>query len=174
MEKIEIEKIDEKGDYQASEAYKRLRTNLQLCGADRKVIVVSSCMPNEGKTTTTMNLAISLAEVGKKVLFIDADLRKSILAGKFHIDREIKGLSHYLSGQNGFKEILNETNVAGFHMVLAGPMMPNPAEMLSRESFKEMVNYARTIYDYVIIDAPPIGSVIDAAIIAPALTVSPS
>ena len=74
MKKIEIEKIDEKGDYQASEAYKRLRTNLQLCGADRKVIVVSSCMPNEGKTTTTMNLAISLAEVGKKVIFIDADL----------------------------------------------------------------------------------------------------
>lgn len=168
MAKIEVQKIDDMTDYHASEAIKRLRTNLQLCGADRKVIVMTSCLPNEGKSTTSMNLCISLAETGKKVLLIDADLRKSVMAHRLHLSSSKKGLSHFLSGMDVFRDVINETNIPGLHMVLAGPTMPNPAEMLARDTFKQMLSYAKTVYDYIIIDAPPIGAVIDAAIIAPA------
>ena len=167
MAKIEVQKIDEIIDYQASEAIKRLRTNLQLCGSDRKVIVMTSCLPNEGKSTTSMNLCISLAETGKRVLLIDADLRKSVMAHRLHLSSAEKGLSHSLSGMEVFKNVINQTNVPGLDIILAGPTMPNPAEMLARDSFKQMISYARTMYDYVIIDAPPIGAVVDAAIIAP-------
>lgn len=167
MQKIEVKKIEEKEDYQSNEAYKRLRTNLQLCGAERKVIVISSCLPNEGKSTTTMNLSISLAEVGQRVLLVDADLRKSVMAGKYHIGRMTKGLSHYLAGQVPLEQIVCETNISGLNVILAGPTMPNPAEMLASDIFKRLLKEARQVYDYVIVDAPPIGSVIDAAIIAP-------
>lgn len=167
MAKIELQKLDERTDYAASEAYKRLRTNLQLCGADKKVILATSTLPNEGKSTTTVNLAISLTELDKKVLFIDADLRKSVLAGRFHLHEAVRGLSHYLAGQAEMEQIINDTNVFGMDMVLAGPNLPNPSEMLSKEAFRGLIRYAREVYDYVIIDAPPVASVIDAVIIAP-------
>lgn len=153
MAKIEINKLDESDDYQVSEAYKRLRTNLQLCGLDRCVLVATSCFLNEGKSTTTLYLAISLAEMGKKVFFIDADLRKSVLAGRFHLRNAVSGLSHYLSGMETFKDVVNDTTVSGLHMILAGPIMPNPSEMLSGDAFKILVNYARNVYDYGIQDS---------------------
>ena len=168
MQKIEIRKIEDKDDYQSSEAYKRLRTNLQLCGAERKVIVISSCLPSEGKSTTTVNLCISLAEMGQRVLLVDADLRKSVMVGRYHITRMTRGLSHYLAGQAEAEQIFCETNIPGLDMILAGPTLPNPAEMLAGDVFKSLIRQVRNLYDYVIIDAPPIGSVIDAAIIAPA------
>ena len=80
MENVEI-KVQEM-DYSGTEAYKSLRTNLQFCGEDKKVIAVTSCTPNEGKSSVTMNLAVSMAEAGKKVILIDADMRKSVLVGK--------------------------------------------------------------------------------------------
>lgn len=167
MAKIDLQKLDESVDYAASEAYKRLRTNLQLCGADKKVILATSTFPNEGKSTTTVNLAVSLTEIDKKVLFIDADLRKSVLTGRYQIQEAVRGLSHYLAGQETLDQIINETNISGMDMILAGPNLPNPSEMLSREAFQNLINYGREHYDYVIIDAPPVASVIDAVVIAP-------
>lgn len=117
MQKIEIRKIEDKDDYQSSEAYKRLRTNLQLCGAERKVIVISSCLPSEGKSTTTVNLCISLAEMGQRVLLVDADLRKSVMVGRYHITRMTRGLSHYLAGQAEAEQIFCETNIPGLDMI---------------------------------------------------------
>ena len=94
---VKVNLNDWKQDYQMDEAYKALRTNLQFCGADKKVIAFTSCTPNEGKSNVTSHLAASLAESGKSVLLIDADLRKSVLLGRVEVDGEVLGLTHYLS-----------------------------------------------------------------------------
>ena len=98
---VNVEIKTQKLDYSGAEAYKSLRTNLQFCGEDKKVIAITSCTPNEGKSSVTMNLAVSLADAGKKVLLIDADLRKSGLVGRTKVKESIKGLTHYLSKTGG-------------------------------------------------------------------------
>jgi len=152
--------------YRTNEAYKALRTNIQFCGSNIKSICITSCLPNEGKSNVSFNLARSLAESGKKVIFIDADLRKSILVGKYRPDQAVIGLSHYLSGQNGIDEILYETNIENLDIIFTGTMPPNPAELLSSDIFGDLLKIFRKVYDYIIIDTPPIGSVIDSAIVA--------
>ena len=153
-------------DYHVDEAIRVLRTNLQFCGEDKKVIAVTSSIPGEGKSNVSLRLAISLAEVGKKVILIDADLRKSVLAQKINGVVPSKGLSHYLSGQDGLTDIVNSTNIENLYLVVAGPVPPNPAELLNEEPFAKMLEVLRSVYDYVIIDTPPLGNVIDSAIIA--------
>lgn len=153
-------------DYSATEAYKSLRTNLQFCGEDKKVIAITSCTPNEGKTSVAMNLAISLADAGKKVLLIDADLRKSVLVGRTKVRGMSKGLTHYLSRQASLIDVICSTNVPNFHMIFAGPVPPNPAELLGGKLFKEMIKSLRKIYDYILIDTPPLDSVIDSVVVA--------
>lgn len=158
-------KID-KLSYECDEAYKTLRTNLQFCGDDKKAIVLTSCTPDEGKSTVILRLAISLAEAGKKVLLIDGDLRKSVMTGNFSIPVEVKGLTHFLSGQTFLKDVICETDVKNLDIIFAGPLAPNPAELLGERQFTEMLKYGREQYDYILIDSPPLGSVIDSAIIA--------
>lgn len=153
-------------DYRSNEAYKSLRTNIEFSGADKKVIVFTSCTPNEGKSTVTMGVAMSLVEDGKKVLFIDADLRKSVLIGRHKVAGELKGLSHFLSGQAELKEVLTKTQEPKLNIIFAGVVPPNPAELLGSKKFEALLTGARQNYDYVIIDAPPLGNVIDAAIAA--------
>lgn len=165
MESVIIRKMDDL-DFRSNEAYKALRTNLQFCGADVKVIAITSCTPNEGKTSVTLNLARSLADLGKKVLYIDADLRKSVIIGRYRVEGDVRGLTHFLSGQEPFHNVVYETNVNKLHMVFAGPIPPNPAELLSNRYFKKLIPTLKEVYDYVIIDTPPLGSVIDSAIVA--------
>ena len=165
MLNINIDKL-KKLDNSTNEAYKRLRTNIQFCGSDVKVIALTSTIPNEGKSSVSFNLAASIAESGKKVIFIDADLRKSVLVGRYKINKAVKGLTHYLSGVNPFDEVVYSTNVDNLNVVFSGPVPPNPAELLGNKYFKSLVTMLRRNYDYVIIDTPPIGSVIDAAIVA--------
>lgn len=153
-------------DYRSNEAYKTLRTNIEFSGDDKKVIVFTSSTPNEGKSTVTISLAHSLAEGGKKVLFIDADLRKSVLIGRHKVVGEIKGLSHFLAGQAEVKDIICKTQQEGLCVIFAGVVPPNPAELLGGTKFEAFLASARKAYDYVIVDAPPLGSVIDSAIIA--------
>ena len=153
-------------DYRSNEAYKTLRTNIEFSGDDKKVIVFTSSTPNEGKSTVTISLAHSLAEGGKKVLFIDADLRKSVLIGRHKVVGEIKGLSHFLAGQAEVKDIICKTQQEGLCVIFAGVVPPNPAELLGGTKFEAFLTSARKAYDYVIVDAPPLGSVIDSAIIA--------
>ena len=164
MESIEV-KIPPL-DRRTEEAFKTLRTNLQFCGKDIKSIALTSCTPNEGKTSVSLQLARSLSENGKRVLFIDGDLRKSVLLSRCQIDQTVKGLSHYLSGQCAFTEAVYMTNVRNLHMIFAGPVPPNPAELLGSNAFKIVIEKMKTVYDYIIIDTPPLGSVIDAAVIA--------
>lgn len=165
MPTVNIERL-RKLDYRCNEAYKTLRTNIQLCGSDMKVIMFTSSTPNEGKTSVSFNLAVSLAESGKKVIFIDADLRKSVLVGRYKINKAIKGLTHFLSGMNKFEEVICTTNVDNLYVVFSGIVPPNPSELLANNSFDALVKALRDTYDYVIIDTPPLGSVTDAAIVA--------
>lgn len=161
-----FEFIKEKQDFRTNEAYKTLRTNLVFCGDDIKVIAVTSCMPNDGKSTISRNTAVTLAEAGKRVLFIDADLRKSILTGKIIVDGELVGLSHLLSGQAGLGEVIYQSERKNLNAIFAGSYSPNPAELLGNRRFKQLIAKMRESFDYIIIDTPPLGSVIDAAIIA--------
>lgn len=153
-------------DYRTNEAYKTLRTNIEFSGADNKAIVLTSSTPDEGKSTVSLGLAAALAEGGKRVLFVDADLRKSVLMGRHRVTQEVKGLSHYLSGQAVLDDVIYSTQEEKLHVIFAGIVPPNPSELLGQDKFAHMIQKAKKEYDYVIIDAPPLGSVIDAAVIA--------
>lgn len=163
---INIKLNPTKLDYFRDEAYKSLRTNLQFCGTDKKVIALTSCTPNEGKSNVSFYLSISLAESGKNVLLIDCDLRKSVMLGRVAMEQEIKGVTHYLSRQAKLSEVICTTDVPKFHMIFSGPVPPNPAELLGGKQFRELIRITRDVYDYIIIDTPPLGSVIDSAVIA--------
>ena len=157
----------DKMEYQIAEAYKSLRTNLQFCGEDKKVIAVTSCTPDEGKSSICMQLSISLAESEKRVLLIDADLRKSVLMGRIKVDRQgVKGLTDFLSGQCSLKDTICATDIKYFFLICSGSFPPNPAELLGGKKFRSMVASLREVYDYIIIDTPPLGSVIDSAVAA--------
>lgn len=168
MIKIQLENIEDL-DYARNEAFKSLRTNLMFCGDEMRRILLTSCTPNEGKSTISFYLAKALAEDGKRVVLIDADLRKSVLVGRLGVKaengQEIKGLSHYLSGQASLDEVTCETDIPGLYMVFAGPVTPNPTELLGNKYLEMGLSSYENIVDYVIIDAPPLGSVIDAAIL---------
>ncbi len=153
-------------DYRANEAYKTLRTNIQFCGDEIKVIMMTSCTPNEGKSSVSFNLAVSFAEAGKKVILVDADLRKSVLVGRYKVGEIEGGLSHYLAGQSPLIDVMYQTDIANMDIIFSGTYSPNPAELLSHARFTEMLTSLREEYDYVIIDTPPLGSVIDGAIVA--------
>lgn len=165
METVSITKLINL-DFQGNEAYKTLRTNIQFCGSDVKIIGLTSTIPNEGKSSVSLNLAVSIAESGKKVVFVDGDLRKSVLIGRYKIDRPIKGLTHYLSGINKADEIIYKTSFDNLHMIFSGPIPPNPSELLGSAKFNNLIQVLGQTYDYVVIDTPPIGSVIDGAVIA--------
>ncbi|MDO4650225.1 MAG: CpsD/CapB family tyrosine-protein kinase [Eubacteriales bacterium] len=149
------------------EAYKTLRTNLQFCGKDTKAILFTSCMENEGKTVSVLGVARSFAELGKKVLVIDTDMRKSVMAGRNTDAENVKGLSEILTGLAEVEECIYSTQFENFDLVFAGQYPPNPAELLGSKEFSELLKSMRSQYDYVLIDSTPLGMVIDAAIIAP-------
>lgn len=164
MQEVILRNIEQ--DYRSNEAYKSLRTNIEFSGSDKKVIMFTSCTPNEGKSTVSLSLAMSFVEGGKKVLFIDGDLRKSVLVGRHHVHGEIKGLSHFLSGRVEVSDVIVKTQQEGLFVIFAGIVPPNPAELLGTRRLEALIEGARKAYDYVIIDAPPLGSVIDSAVIA--------
>lgn len=163
METIAINKLISSS---RKEAIKTLRSNIQFCGSDIKVIGFTSSVPNEGKSNVSLNLAVSMAEAGKKVIFIDADLRKSVLLGRYKIKKSVKGLSHYLSGINSITDVIYDANENNLKMIFSGPVPPNPSEILGSEKFITLINMLKDCYDYIIIDTPPLGSVIDSAVIA--------
>ncbi len=154
-------------DFSIQEAYKALRTNLQFCGQDVKIIGITAYGENEGKTIVSLQTAKSFAELNKKVLLIDADMRKSVMAARNTTAVTKCGLSEYLSGQASFEDCLWVTDAPTFHVMFAGQFPPNPVELLNSAHFKALLEKVRAEYDYVIIDTPPLGRVIDAAVISP-------
>ena len=169
MNKITINEFEELR-YGRREAINSLKTNLKFAGNNIKTVAFTSCSPNEGKSTTCFDLAKAFADAGSKVLLIDADMRKTVMLQRYRIDNEgqkVGGLTHYLSGQASLEEIVNSTNIKNLYMILAGPLSPNPAELLSGSRIDDLLKACRNVFDMVIIDTPPLGAVIDAAIIAP-------
>lgn len=155
-----------KKDYFYEEAIKTLRTNIQFTGKNVKTIMFTSCFPNEGKSGVTFQLCQEIGNMGKRVLLIDADIRKSAYVSRYRIKQKVNGLSQYLSGQLAKEFLIYQTNFLNVDIIFAGPMAPNPSELLEEEAFRELLEEVRGCYDYIIIDTPPVGSVIDAAIIA--------
>lgn len=154
------------GDYYYEEAMKTLRTNIQFSGKNNKVILLTSSHSGEGKSDISFNLAVNLGKAGKKVLLIDADIRKSVYKTQFSIKEETLGLSQYLSGQvEKIDEIVYKTNYENLYMILSGPYAPSPTEMLGDEQFGQLLKAARQVFEYVLIDTPPLGTVVDAAVI---------
>ncbi len=161
-----ILKEDTKKDYFVTEAYRTLRTNMQFCGKEVKAIALTSCFPNEGKTTIVIELARSLAEIGNKVLVIDADLRKSLVVRKYTSESGVLGLSQFLSQQVGEEDVLYHTQHKNLDIIFAGQYPPNPVELLGGLNFKKFVEKSKEAYDYILIDTPPLGMVIDSAVVA--------
>lgn len=157
---------EKKMSYLMTEQLKSFRTSLQFCGDDKKVILITSCLPSEGKSTTVTNIAKMISELGKSVLVIDSDMRKSVLASRFLVEGEVKGLSHFLTGQCSLSDAVCATNFPKLHFLLAGPVPPNPSELLSSGRFKAMIEAFRGMYDYILIDSAPIGLVTDGTIVA--------
>jgi capsular exopolysaccharide synthesis family protein len=149
------------------DAYRVLRTNIQFCGVEEqiKTLAITSTNPGEGKTTTSINLAVSLAKSGVRVLLIDADMRKPMILKTFGASNRI-GLSTYISGKADVEDTIIGTTVNNLFVIGCGPIPPNPTELIGTKRFSELMKIAKTKFDMVIIDTPPLGSVIDCAIIA--------
>ena len=159
-------------NFAASEAYKLLRTKLQFSFADEntsRVIGVSSSLSGEGKSVSAVNLAYSLSQLGMKVILIDGDLRRPTLAEKLNIQKR-PGLSDFLTGQSALEQTIRYCGLKGaetaFHVMTAGPNPPNPVELLSSARMTKLIKGLRDIFDYVIIDLPPVCEVSDALAVA--------
>lgn len=159
--------LSERRSYKTTEAYKALRTNIMFSGSDVKVVVITSCSPDDGKSYVSRNLAVSLAQAGKKVLMIDADLRKSAMSGNIEADDEVLGLSHFLTGQAELSDVVMQNkDCENLCAIFAGTFPPDPSELLGGEEFRGLIEKAREDFDYVIIDTPPLGAVIDSAVVS--------
>lgn len=161
-------RVDTQAPFPFVEAYKSLRTNLEfLSGAeDCRMIVVTSSVPNEGKSNVAANLAITMAAGGKRVLLVDADLRKGLMSRYFRIPRAHAGLSGLLSAQNTGDQALVYDKTSHITVMPSGPLPPNAAELLSTPRAASLFAELRKNYDYVIFDTPPVSVVTDAAIIS--------
>lgn len=154
--------------FAASEAYRRLRTNIQFCfsdGENTHVAGVTSPQPSEGKSMTAVNLAYSMAQTGKKVLLIDADMRRSSIAGKLEMDGA-PGLSNLLTTLNSINDVVRRyspsDDTKGFDVITGGDVPPNPSELLNSERMASLVAKLRGYYEFIVIDLPPVGAVADA------------
>lgn len=155
--------------YARSESINMLCTNLSFAGAQTKVIMVTSCRENEGKSTTVIETMRKMAELGHSVVLVDADLRKSVIKETYQLEfsqEEDAGLAHYLSGQAAMEDILYETDIDGAYIVPVGRNVADPMGLLTSDRFKELISWLAASADYVLVDTPPLGMVIDSAEIA--------
>ncbi|HGP3988923.1 TPA: polysaccharide biosynthesis tyrosine autokinase [Klebsiella pneumoniae] len=150
----------------AIEAIRGLRTSLHfaMMEARNNILMISGASPNAGKTFVSSNLAAIISQTGKKVLFLDADLRKGYTHKLFNVSNE-NGLSDYLAGKVDIKNCVKQIKTAGFDFISRGMVPPNPAELLMHSRFQNLLSWASDNYDLVIVDTQPILAVTDAAII---------
>lgn len=150
-----------------AEAYRGIRTSIEFSNIDkdRKVICITSSQQNEGKSTVIANLATSFANLDKKVLLMEGDLRNPSVHRMFNLSN-IHGLTDILLGDRAFLECINTLEINNLHVLTCGAMPTNPSEMLSSRTMKSFVESIKDAYDYIFIDAPPVGVVTDACIIS--------
>ncbi|WP_050615013.1 CpsD/CapB family tyrosine-protein kinase [Bacillus testis] len=150
-----------------SEQYRTIRTNIQFSAVDAeiKTLLVTSSSAGEGKSTTAANLAVVFAQQGNKVLLVDADLRKPTIHHTFNVQNAI-GLTSILTKKKELFEAISETEVKSLFVLSSGPIPPNPAELISSESMKVLLECLKVEFDTIIFDTPPILAVADAHILA--------
>ena len=154
--------------FSAEEAMNRLRVNVRFSGANTKKIMVTSSVPNEGKSHVSTYLWKMLAEAGNRTVLIDADLRKSVLKDDLQFKTDVKdpmGLDHYLAGMAEYNDIVYETNVDKAFFVPCINLLENPSSLLEDARLSELLDRLGEEYDYVIVDTPPLVSVSDGALI---------
>lgn len=160
-----LQLITDNAPFDYVEAYKKLRTNVNFVTANGKnrKIVVTSTLRDEGKSSVSVNLAISLAQANNKVLLIDADMRNPSLHRYMRLKRESNlGLPSLLTGEAKVGDCLIRTE-HGVDVIAGGPIPPNPVELIGSEAMGELLKSAAQNYDYIICDAPPVGVITDAA-----------
>lgn len=150
----------------SAEAYKSIRTSIRYASVDKiiKTIVVTSSIPGEGKSTIAGNLGLCLSESGNKVLIIDCDLRRPSIHRKFKVSN-MKGLTDVLLDKDIMPDVIHEYSPR-LSIIPAGTIPPNPSEILGSKTFEKFLREIRLIYDYVILDTPPILAVTDAKLLA--------
>jgi capsular exopolysaccharide synthesis family protein len=150
-----------------AEAFRTLRTNIQFSSIDKttQVVCVTSAGPGEGKSTVAANLAVVMAETGKKTLLIDCDLRKPTLHKTFSLSNSV-GLSDLLAGKIVFEKAVQESGVDNLMVLTSGTKPPNPSELLASSKIKKFITALRTMFDFIIIDTPPVLLVTDPQLLA--------
>ncbi len=195
MEMKVVMRDPKKSDYFYEESIKTLRTNIQFLGKQTKTILFTSCYQNEGKSDVSFTLSVEMGKTGKRVLLIDADIRKSsyirrftlsVEMGKtgkrvllidadirkssyirrFHVKEKVAGLSQYLSGQMDMNDVIYQTNFENVDIIFSGPVAPKPSELLNDAEFEKLLKDKKEEYDYIFIDTPPALNLTDATVVA--------
>lgn len=150
-----------------AEAYRNIRSTLLLDDQTRKVrtLLVTSSVPKEGKTTTSLNLSISMAQAGLRVLLVDADMRRGELHKYFGLEGG-RGLADVLSGQAKAESVVQRTGVNNLDLVATGPFPANPSELMLRNEFRTFLDFAKRSYDKIIFDGPPVMAVSEAGVLS--------
>ena len=152
--------------FQTEESIKMLRTSIQFSRVDVNSITITSTRENEGKSFIAMELARAFADLGKKTLLVDCDIRNSVFAKKLGISDRTPGLSNFLVGNAALKDILCATRIPNLSVILSGSYAPNPAELLNSARFCNLCEALNEKLDFVIYDTPPLTAVTDAVIVA--------
>lgn len=151
-----------------SEAYRTMRTNIQFSSLDKDIvtITITSSEPGEGKSTVLTNLAVTMAESGKKVLIVDCDLRKPMVHKLFKLNNSLGFTSALIENVEIDSVIKNDLDIEGLSVITSGPLPPNPSELLNSKKARMLFEALKKKFDIILIDAPPIGAVTDAAILS--------
>ena len=145
--------------FAAAESINQLRVNLSLCGKDIKSIMITSCEPNEGKSFICLNLVRSIAASGARVLLIDCDLRNSTYRRKYNLcpgGARIPGIADVLAGRAGLQDVIYRTNIPHAYILPVTSTLPNPSFLLENGVLDQIISQCREIYDYIIVDTPPV------------------
>lgn len=149
-----------------SEQYRTVRTNLDFASVDEELhsILVTSSGPSEGKSLTAANLAVAFAQQEKKVLLIDADLRKPTVHYTFQVNN-LKGLSGLLVSDQPIEDVITKTDIENLDLITSGPLPPNPSELLGSKRMKTILSELKELYDVILFDTPPVLAVTDAQVL---------